>query len=112
MFVFCSYWRIWDRVIANNFPTRGSVAVVNLTPIPAGLSSSWDRDVKPIRFRNYLRWDPIVEDLPSDVRALMVKNLGEDLTNRLLTEDFFPQIDWARFTSVCNAGANLADCCR
>jgi hypothetical protein len=40
----------------------------------------------------------------------MVKHLGEELTHRLLTEDFLSQIDWGRYDRNDNGGCNLEDC--
>lgn len=109
MFHYSSYWHMWSRVLTSTHKGRGGNFVeVNLTPI-----RNWQEEVAGIRIRVHCtsrgRDDKTVATLPPEVRAKMVKNLGEELTQRLLTEDFLSQIDWERYQKACNGGANLAD---
>jgi hypothetical protein len=50
-----------------------------------------------------------MKEPPPAVLAEMKAHLGEELANRLLTEDFLSQIDWDKYKAVDNGGANLAD---
>jgi hypothetical protein len=94
---FCSYWGTWSRRLSENHPI-GPFVEVNLTPIPNSYSSTWQSDVAPIRIRAHgtasAKRDINTDTLPDDVRAAMIKNLGLQLTERLLTEDFLSQIDF------------------
>ncbi len=107
MFLYNSYWRNWSRVLSTNHP-NGPFVEVNLTPI-----NSWANDVSMIRIRLHgTARDPndkLVENLPHEIELKMVMNLGVELTARLLTEDFLPQIDWELYKKKCNGGANLED---
>lgn len=107
MFHFSSYWQSWSRVLSENHP-HGPFVEVNLTP-----NLKWDEDVKPIRIRFHGTArgenDKVVAELPVEIRDLMAGNLGEDLTNRLLTEDFLPQIDYELYKKSNNGGANFED---
>lgn len=93
-FHYCAYWGTWSRILSNE---KGNVVEVNLTPINSCYSSSWENDVLPIKFRSHGTSpgdrDRFEKELPAEVLANMKKNLGEELTNRLLSEDFLPQID-------------------
>jgi hypothetical protein len=53
--------------------------------------------------------DKFVLELPDYVRQDMVQHIGEELTARLLTEDFLREIDWRLFQEKSNGGANLDD---
>lgn len=112
MFVYCSYWYTWSRVLSEKHP-HGPFVEVNLTPIPNCHSSSWKSDVASIhiRFHGTAREenDREVAELPAEIRELMVKNIGEELTKRLLTEDFLPQIDYKLYCRHNNGGANFED---
>lgn len=110
MFRYCGYWHSWTRVLSENHP-KGPCIEVNLTPIPNCYSSTWANDVAPIRIRakGLSSGDKMADQLPEDVKRAMVRNLGAELTERLLTEDFLPQIDWNIYERKCNGGANLED---
>ena len=112
MFYFCSYWQRWSRVLTPNH-SSGSFIEVNLTPLPNNSSSTWENDVAPIRIRKhftaYYPGDKFTPELPPEVRAEMVENIGEVLTARLLTEDFFPRVDWGLYQIKDNGGANFED---
>lgn len=113
-FHYSSYWMDWSRVLAD--PTDAGLGndyiEVNLTPIPHSYGSTWDTHVRQVRIRRH--WtaratgDIECDELPAQIRQKMVEALGEEKTNRLLTEDFLPQIDWEAFKQR-NGGANLGD---
>ncbi|MDB5254069.1 MAG: hypothetical protein JWL80_135 [Parcubacteria group bacterium] len=107
MFHYSSYWRAWSRVLSTNHP-NGPYIEVDLT------SMSWDT-VARINIRSHgTRRDDMdrnEEKLPAEVKARMISKLGPELTERLLTEDFLPQIDWALYRQKCNGGAAFAEIC-
>jgi hypothetical protein len=107
MFILCTYWRRWSRILSTNHQ-QGHFVEVNLTPI-----RSWEEDVSHIRIRLHgTARDPsdkLVTELPPEVKSNMINHLGEELTSRLLTEDFLSQIDWERFKVKNNGGAKLED---
>lgn len=116
-FHYCGSWGTWSRVLSADHP-QGPYIEVNLTPIPCCHNSTWDNDVRPIRIRahgtprdyiGYYPQDKETDELPDDVRAAMVRNLGPELTERLLTEDFLPLIDWDLYRQKTNGGANFDD---
>jgi hypothetical protein len=101
---------MWSRVLNND---EGETIEVNLTPIPCCFDSSWEKDVKPIRIRRHRTMlgqnDQMVKELPEKILAIMKENLGEELVNRLLSEDFLTPIDWDKYNQKCNGGANFDD---
>ncbi|MBX4189341.1 hypothetical protein KW785_01960 [Candidatus Parcubacteria bacterium] len=100
-------------MLSTDHPT-GPFVEVNLTPI-GGFSPgvAWKDLVQPIRIRSHeTSLDPRdkrVEVLPENISQAMIRQLGPVLTQRLLTEDFLPQIDWDLYRRKCNGGANLED---
>ncbi len=110
MFYFCSYWQSWSRVLSSDHP-KGPFIEVNLTP-SGSYSSTWEDRVAPIRIRAHgtardPERDKVVDQLPEEVVQAMTRELGAELTERLLTEDFLSQIDWDLYRQKCNGGANL-----
>ncbi len=113
MFHYSAYWHCWSRVLSTSHP-KGPFVEVNLTALGGDMSDrSWAQQVKPIRIRFHgtarERNDQQTETLPPEVLRIMVQKLGEELVNRLLTEDFLSQIDYDLYRQKCNGGANLAD---
>ena len=111
---YCGYWHNYSRILTHSCVECGGMQVeVNLTPIPCCHSSSWATDVAPIRIRAHCTargsGDLGMTILPEKIRAEMVKNLGAELVERLLTEDFLSLIDWDKYRAVNNGGANLGD---
>lgn len=109
MFRYCAYWRTWSRVIEF---AKYRIVEVNLTPMPNVFGSTWEKDVAPIVIRKHLtlnRDDKVYANLPADIIRQMLENLGDEIVNRLLTEDFLPRIDWQKYERVCNGGAKFAD---
>lgn len=114
MIRFNAYWRTYSRVLTfTDGPGACRQVEVNLTPIPCCYSSSWENDVAPIRIRAHCtarhEGDLGMKEPPPEVLAEMKAHLGDDLVHRLLTEDFLSQIDWDKYESVRNGGANLQD---
>ena len=109
MFHYSSYWGTWSRVLSTSDP-NGPFVEVNLTP-----TNGWNRgysfedDVSRIRIRFHGtvrdRNDKVVPVLPDYVKEGMIKHLGAELTERLLTEDFYSQIDYVLYRKHCNGGA-------
>lgn len=102
-------WSTWSRVLSTT-DLHGPIVEVNLTPV-----HDWASEVAQIRIRfhgtpfGHCSYDKVTTELPARVRQQMVEKLGEELTERLLTEDFLPQIDYELYRRYCNGGANLED---
>lgn len=111
-FHYCSYWRTWSRVLSTNHP-QGPYVEVNLTPIPNCHESTWQDDVAPVRIRAHgtdrKPGDKDTHTLPPMIKRQMMRALGPDLVDRLLSEDFLSQIDWRKYRKFNNGGANLGD---
>jgi len=116
MFHFSGYWQTWSRVLSENHP-QGPFVEVNLTPIPCSYihAYTWKKEIAPIRIRAHctpryygaLGGNKRAYVLPENVKLEMIQNLGKEITERLLTEDFLSQIDWDLYRKVCNGGANF-----
>ena len=80
-------WGTWSRVLSTTDP-HGPIVEVNLTPV-----HDWASEVAQIRIRfhgtpfGHCSYDKVTTELPARVRQQMVEKLGEELTERLLTED-------------------------
>lgn len=115
-FHYSSYWHNWSRVLSTNHE-HGPFVEVNLTPI--GGRTGWSSEIDRIRGVN-IRFhgtardnkDIITDILPDEVYDEMMIHLGEDLTRRLLTEDFLPQIDYELYRKYSNGGCALDKCTR
>lgn len=130
-FHWCSYWGSWSRVLHSpgtkhdNCDLPGyfmeSFIEVNLTPV-----NGWPCDNDKDSYRSYQldqvrhiiirchmtsrgKKDEIWGDLPEITKDALRENIGDELTHRLLAEDFLPQIDFAIYHKHCNGGAKLAD---
>lgn len=77
-YVWSWYWRSWDRVLAVD---GREVKVVTVTPV----NGNW-REVGEIRTHAtpLERRDVVVDELPAEVEAEVVKHLGEDRAKQLL----------------------------
>lgn len=106
-FRYNSYWGTWSRVL-RRMSADATQVEVNLTPINPYMSSGWERNKKVI-IRSHVtqpdRSDKDTQELPALVLDRMTAEYGEDLTRRLLEEDFLPEIDWDKYAAVCNGGA-------
>lgn len=123
IFHYCSYWGTWSRILLNErIETQGFYGVaystliveINLTPIPACYSSTWEKDVVPIVIREHGTFpdarDKFEKELPSEVIAQMHTFIGQELTQRLLTEDFLAQLDMEKLRkSMRGGGVPLAE---
>lgn len=111
LFAYSGYWHTWSRVLRLNHKNPGPFIELNLTPIPAS-DDTWNRSVKSIRVRAHgtmsALGDRARKVLPDGIRDSMVWNLGEELTNRLLTEDFMAQIDWSNYDQLNSAGVDVS----
>jgi len=99
---------MWSRRLATDH-RDGPIIEVNLTPIRG--RSDWDKEVKPIVFRNHCtrdsRGDKNVVELPEGVVESMVTYIGEKLTKRLLNDDLLAEIDTGKLRRMPSGGAPL-----
>ncbi len=103
VFRYCNYWGTWSRRI---WAKSGYYIEMSLIPIPSCGSDSWTEVAKEkMRFHCTPRKpeEYLGPKLPAEVKAAMVKNLGEELTNRMLTHDYL-----AEFTAEQIKRANRA----
>lgn len=109
----------WSRVLAMANDGISSVFLeVSLTTPNRWDTEGWD-SVRRINLclhcTSRAGEDPNREtdELPDETRTLMEEHLGPDLTQRLLTEDFFVQIDWVKLVGAPSGqgGVSLADVC-
>jgi hypothetical protein len=130
-FNWSSYWGTWSRVLHSPGKKHDNCELpssfqdyfieIDLTPV-----NGWPREeddakysvhqldqVRHINIRCHGtsrgKKDKTWGDLPEMVREAMLDNLGYVLTQRLLIEDFLPQIDFSIYHKHCNGGAKLAD---
>ena len=118
-FRYCAYWGNWSRVLY--YECRGTqdlkqrynipscVAVeVDLTAITPTVPYDWER-VKRINIRahgtTYGPRDDVTTWLPDGALGWMTEYLEAPLIERLLHEDFLPQIDWVKQRQITNGGA-------
>jgi len=106
----CAYWNTWSRRLSSNH--LGSCVEVDLTPINPFSSEPWD-ETKQVRIRKHNtspnREDLDTDQLPPEARSRMVKMMGEEVTEYLITTDFMSLIDWEKYDKFCNGGAFLKD---
>lgn len=108
MFIQSSYWGTWSRILGM---CEMGIVEVNLTPIPGCYTSSWEKDVLPIRIRahNTHEKNQPVKELPPEVMGEMLKHLPLKIINTLLRCDILPLIDWEKWKKFNNGGANFED---
>lgn len=102
MFVYSKYWHNWSRLLATKHFHEHSTVEINLT----------GRNSQEIWIRAHGTYTPreeIHEELPDNIIKGLEETFGKELTERLLTEDFLPKIDWALYKFKCNGGAALKD---
>ena len=114
---YSSYTCTWSRVIWLEPEELGSgwSVEVNLTPKNRAPSlNEWRDNIAQIEIRRHCTAptanDRDVDELPAEVVERMVENLGSDLTNRLLTEDFFTKIDWALYRELPTGPRTFESC--
>lgn len=117
VFVFNSYWRTWSRVL-NQRCTRSELNTVevNLTPVNPLVVNNWIDQIEPIIIRSHVTdTSPdgvFVGTLPYEVIIRMEQVLDPALIDRLLHEDFLPQIDWTKYRQHNNGGAKFDLICK
>lgn len=110
--IYNSYWGTWNRILRY----EGIWTVeLNLTPINHHWPSTWGGDRSPSKYiiRKHgtavCPSDKLMDELPGIWRDLLVYRLGEEITTRLLTFDFYPLIDWMKYDRVNNGGAPISE---
>lgn len=95
-----SYWGTYSRVLIG-YNSPDGVVEVNLTPVNFDHDFSWTEQIVPILFRYHGtslgrkdEWGRF--PLPEVWQRVMVDRIGEELTHRLLTEDWLSLIDLAK----------------
>lgn len=111
MFKYSSYWRTWSRVLYRD--GNGEWIELNLTHV----NGSWDKaKVETIRVhRTCLAAHDVMQlTLPVVARQSMEAALGKQLTERLLTFDYLPQIDRLKYDQLSrmDGGVSFAKICR
>jgi hypothetical protein len=115
LFVFSAYWRTWSRVL--RFSQHGECnqtqVEVDLTATNPTTALHWPR-VQAINIREHHTArnarDLYTADLPLQVVELMRTWMPEEVVQRLLHEDFLPQIDWDKYQKHNNGGCRLHMC--
>lgn len=112
MFVRGAYWRTWSRILQERTERGEMYSIeVNLTPVNARRATSWEEQVTPIVIRRHMtarmHGDIFVGTLPAEVIEQMHTFLPFETVERLLHEDFLPQIDWDKYKQHCNGGAKF-----
>jgi hypothetical protein len=109
LFVFSGYWRTWSRVLREgNSREQINTVEVDLTPVNGFSESDWiETRLINVREHSTMRkpGDLIVEVLPEAVLETMRKWIDEGVIERLLNEDFLPNIDWEKYRHFSNGGA-------
>lgn len=112
MFVFSGYWRRWARVLHESTPRDlpncpHSTVEVDLEVV-MNIPSMWDR-VNAINIRNHCttrtQGDVFSGSIPGKVHEHMRAYMTETTVNRLLHEDFLPNINWDIYRQHSNGGA-------
>jgi hypothetical protein len=102
--VWDSYWGTYSRSLGK-IGDYDKVEV-DLTPVNGWTNIDGEEGlnvakVRSINIRRHCtamdRGDRYLNLLPQQVHHAMIEHLGLDLTRRLLTEDFLPQIDWDKY---------------
>jgi len=116
LFVYCSYWRTWSRLIAFNPYLHYTALELNLTPI-GGLdprNREWDERIRPVVFRIHCtargQRDRVTLSPPEEVLRSMIRVLGADKVEYLLATDFYPQIDLKLCKERSNGGCPFELC--
>lgn len=109
VFVRSSYWGAWSRILSEGTPhNNGRTVEVNITAINGRTDFDWASTLK-INIREHCTMrskdDLFVGTLPEHVIAHMREWMDQPLMDRLLHEDFLPQIDWALYRKHNNGGA-------
>lgn len=116
MFVYCSYWGCWSRILRESTIHSPEPTVeVNLTAVNGRSEHDW-ASTRQIWIRAHGtsrdKKDQFVGTLPEEVIALMREWMDAPLIERLLHEDFLPEIDWAKYRKLNNGGAAFPLICK
>lgn len=111
VFRYCSYWGHWSRVLHEATVRDGANYVeVDITAINGRTEHDWAH-TRRINIRSHgtsrHKNDLFVGTLPEEVVDHMREWMDEALIERLLHEDFLPQIDWDKYRKHCNGGASF-----
>lgn len=108
VFVFSSYWNTWSRVLVE-MDSHGQAHTVEVNLTALG-SSDWIK-TESINIRRHVtsrdRNDKFVGTLPAKAVEYMREHMSDEIVERLLHEDFLPQIDWSLYSKHCNGGAQF-----
>lgn len=91
-FRLCDYWGTWNRLL-----TIADVGIVELSLTPINWQSShgkWDK-TKQEMFRVHntsIKGDKCCDELPADVREILVRHYGEELTERMLNHNYLSEV--------------------
>lgn len=102
LFHYSSYWRSWSRVLLENFD--GQFVELSLTHVNGDWEGVKSENIRVHRTPRSAQ-DKLQTTLPLDMRKAMIANLGSELTSKLLTFDYLPNVDWKAYRSVSNGGA-------
>lgn len=105
-YVYSNYWKTWSRVLEYK---DGQFVEVNLTVVNPKDASEWKRNSSIIirRHRTSQGEKSFTDVLPIEVIDELESHMSEDIVQRLLYEDFLPQIDWDRYNVYNNGGAEF-----
>lgn len=114
LFVYSSYWRVWSRLLLRQ-KLGYSAVEIDLTPPDITKADQWQR-VADVYIRQHRTapqaQDRLVSELPDMVLNLMKQSIPDEALQRLLTEDFLPQIDWRAYKMYSNGGCAFERCKR
>ncbi len=104
LFVYCGYWRTWSRVLRFAQPlVSNDFGQVEVDMIP--------REGRTINIRKHHTArgasDFYSRYLPLEVVAEMQQKLGNEITQRLLHDNFLEKIDWNLYNQHNNGGAEF-----
>lgn len=91
-FRLCSYWGTWNRILT---VSRVGIVELDLTPVNWGNSSGKWANTKLEVLRVHgtsTKDDKEYDELPAQVREIMVRHYGETLTERMLTFDYLAEV--------------------
>lgn len=96
-FHYSAYWGTWSRVLLLKFQGYRTVEL-DLTPInPSWGSRHWQESILAAKIRAHCtplgQKDKELKELPAYVRELMISQIGEDVTAKLIDWDWVSLID-------------------
>ena len=97
------HWRSWNRVLEAK---DGVFVEINLTHVNGNWESVKNEVIRQHRTMRSFK-DILQEFLPHTMRKILEDKVGVELANRLLTYDYLPEIDWAKYREIANGGASF-----